>query len=325
MEHQQNRTGAGDDLELSVVVPVYNEEPNVRELSERILAVGREMAVPFEVILVDDGSTDGTPDLLRSICREQPECRAVLFRRNFGQSAAMTAGFHHTRGRVVVSMDGDLQNDPADIPELVSGLQEGYDIVCGWRKDRQDRLLTRRIPSQWANRLIGRLTGVRLHDYGCSLKAYEGDLVRDLVVYGELHRFIPVLLHLRGANMKEVVVRHHARTRGESKYNLSRMPTVVLDLMLMLFFQRFQTRPLQFFGRGGGLMLGIGVLIELYLTVLKFGFGQDIGDRPLLQLGALLIISGFVVLGIGLVSEIVMRAYYETSGRTIYSIREVVE
>lgn len=306
---------------LSVVVPLYYEEGNVEELVRRILESCRPMGRTFEVILVDDGSADRTPELLKEICEKEPECRALIFRRNFGQSAAMTAGFEHSLGEVVVSMDGDLQNDPSDIPAMLAKLEEGYDCVCGWRQKRKDDLVLRKIPSKVANRLIGRLTGVKLHDYGCSLKAYSGELIRSVILYGELHRFIPVLLNLEGAKIAEMVVKHHPRVAGESKYGIGRLPRVVLDLFLMTFFQRFRTRPLQFFGRGGGLCLLSGILIELYLTIVKFGLGQDIGTRPLLLLGALLILTGVMLLSIGLLAELVVRTYYETSEKRIYTVR----
>lgn len=310
---------------LSVVIPLYHEEGNVEELVRRVLAACRPMDRVFEVILVDDGSADRTPELLKQICENEPECRAVIFRRNFGQSAAMTAGFEHSRGELVVSMDGDLQNDPADIPALLEKMAEGFDCVCGWRQNRKDGLVLRKIPSRVANWLIARLTGVRLNDYGCSLKVYKGELIRDVTLYGELHRFIPVLLNLEGAKMAEIVVQHHPRTAGRSKYGLGRLPRVLLDLFLMIFFQRFRTRPLQFFGRGGGLCLLLGILIELYLTILKFGLGQDIGTRPLLLLGALLILSGVMLLSIGLLAELVVRTYYETSEKRIYTVRNEYE
>jgi len=311
--------------EISIVVPVYNEAPNLKELVEQIFQVLRPMGRSFEVILIDDGSTDESPDLLRTIKRDYRELRVILLRRNFGQSAAMTAGFDHALGDIVVTMDGDLQNDPRNIPLMITRLEEGYDLVNGWRKGRQDPFLSRRLPSIIANRIIGMATGIRLHDYGCSLKAYRGDLTKHLLLYGELHRFIPVLARFHGARIGEVVVSHHARIKGKSKYGLGRTYRVLLDLILMLFFQKFATRPLQLFGLSGGALFIAGLVIELYLTWLKLWHGEDIGGRPLLLLGALLIITGIVLVGIGLCAELVVRTYYESSGKRIYTVREVLE
>ncbi len=311
--------------EISVIFPVYNEAPNIEFQITGLLEALRPMGRRFEIIVVDDGSTDGSQEILKTLQSRTPELRVVIFRRNFGQSAAMTAGFDYSMGDIVVSMDGDLQNDPKDIPGLISRLEEGYDIVSGWRKDRKDPFISRRLPSVLANRLIGYMTGVRLHDYGCSLKAYRRDVAKNLLLYGDLHRFIPVLADLYGAKMTEMVVTHHPRKYGKSKYGIGRTYRVILDLMLMLFFQKFATRPLQFFGLSGGLIFSSGFLIETYLTWVKFWQGKDIGDRPLLLLGMLLIISGIVLGGIGLVAELVVRTYYESSGKHIYTVREVLE
>ena len=310
---------------ISVIVPVYNEAPNLKPLMAQLLEVMRSMDDSFEIILVDDGSTDRSRIELYEIKRECPELVAIFLRRNFGQSAAMTAGFDYARGETVVTMDGDLQNDPKNIPQLINKLAEGYDLVNGWRKDRQDAFVSRRLPSVIANRLIGMATGVKLHDYGCSLKAYTGDLAKNLLLYGELHRFIPVLAKFYGARIGEVVVTHHPRTMGQSKYGIGRTFRVILDLILMLFFQRFATRPLQLFGLSGGFLLSVGVVIELYLSWIKIFQGQDIGGRPLLLLGTLLIITGIVLLGIGLCAELIIRTYYESSGKRIYTVREVLE
>ena len=310
---------------ISIIVPVYNEAPNLKPLMEQILEVMRSLGDTFELILVDDGSVDNSRALLGNMKKTCPELLVIFLRRNFGQSAAMTAGFDYARGKIVVTMDGDLQNDPHSIPQLIKKLEEGYDLVNGWRKDRRDAFVSRRLPSLIANRLIGMATGVKLHDYGCSLKAYTGDLAKNLLLYGELHRFIPVLAKFYGARIGEVVVTHHPRTMGKSKYGIGRTFRVILDLILMLFFQKFATRPLQFFGQGGGFLLISGIVIELYLTWVKLWQGQDIGGRPLLLLGALLIITGMVLLGIGLCAELVIRTYYESSGKRIYTVREVLE
>ncbi len=324
-QHPKSKIQNPKSPAISVVVPVYNEAPNLNDLVEQIFQSMTSIGRPFEVILIDDGSTDGSPELLRTLKHGHPELRVILLRRNFGQSAAMTAGFDHARGDIVITMDGDLQNDPQNIPLLIARLEEGYDLVNGWRKDRQDPLFSRRLPSMIANWMIGLATGVRLHDYGCSLKAYRGDLARRLLLYGELHRFIPLLADFYGARIGEAVVSHHARQKGKSKYGIGRTYRVLLDLMLMLFFQKFATRPLQLFGLSGGPLLGAGVVIEIYLTWLKLWHGEDIGGRPLLLFGVLLIITGIVLIGIGLCAELIVRTYYESSGKRIYSVREVME
>jgi glycosyltransferase involved in cell wall biosynthesis len=304
--------------EISVIVPVYNEAPNIEPLIMHLLESLRPMGRSFEIIMVDDGSMDGSHEILKTLQSRTPELRVVIFRRNFGQSAAMTAGFDYARGEIV-------QNDPADIPRLISKLEQGYDVVSGWRKDRKDPFISRRLPSILANWLIGYTTGVRLHDYGCSLKAYRKNVAKNLLLYGDLHRFIPVLASLYGANMAEVVVTHHPRKHGNSKYGIGRTYRVFLDLMLMIFFRKFATRPLQFFGLSGGISFGLGVLIEMYLTWLKLWLGEDIGSRPLLLLGVLLIITGVILVGIGLLAELVVRTYHESSGKRIYAVREVLK
>ena len=310
---------------LSVIIPIYNEVENIEELLKRVFEVLKGMGVSFEVIAVDDGSSDGSTELLKGLKANFNELRVVIFRRNFGQSAAMTAGFDLSRGKIVVTMDGDLQNDPKDIPRLVKAIEDGYDVVTGWRKDRKDAFLSRLLPSRVANWIIGKATGVKLHDYGCSLKAYRQEVAKNLLLYGDLHRFIPVLAELQGARIKEVVVTHHPRTKGKSKYGIGRTYRVLLDLILMLFFQKFATRPLQFFGLTGGIMLFFGFFIEIYLTYVKLFLGKDIGNRPLLLLGILLFLSGLILFGIGLLAELIIRTYYEASGKRIYAIREIVE
>lgn len=316
MNQQKNRP------EISVIVPVYNEAPNLRPLAAKLVDNLRPLGRTFEIILIDDGSDDDSPQILKALHGEFPEINVIIFRRNFGQSAAMTAGFDAASGDVVVSMDGDLQNDPRDIPAVISRLEEGYDMVSGWRKKRKDRFLSRRLPSMIANWIIGRATGVRLHDYGCSLKAYRKEVADNLLLYGELHRFIPVLASFYGARITEIPVTHHPRTMGKSKYGIGRTFRVIVDLLMLLFFQKFATRPLQFFGSSGGVICFTGIVIELYLTWLKLWAGQDIGGRPLLILGVLMIITGILLAGIGLIAELVIRGYYESSGKRIYTVRE---
>ncbi len=310
---------------LSVVIPVHNEEENIPPLLEGLSKTLNALGKPFEVIIVDDGSTDGTLARLKELKSTYPWLKIVVLRRNFGQSAAFTAGIDHASGEIIVTMDGDLQNDPADIPLLLEKIEEGFDVVSGWRKDRKDPFWSRRLPSLLANALISRITKVKLHDYGCSLKAYRAEVIKGLIIYGELHRFIPALVNLSGARVTEVEVRHHPRRFGRSKYGLSRTYRVLLDLLLMFFFRKFATKPLHIFGLTGGVLFFLGFLIEGYLTYLKLFLHQKIGHRPLLILGVLLILAGINLLGTGLLAELLIRIYYESSGKRIYAVREVIE
>lgn len=310
---------------LSVVIPVHNEEENLPPLLEGLSKTLTALGKPFEVIIVDDGSTDGTLARLKELKSTYPWLKIVVLRRNFGQSAAFTAGIDHASGEIIVTMDGDLQNDPADIPLLLEKIEEGFDVVSGWRKDRKDPFWSRRLPSLLANALISRITKVKLHDYGCSLKAYRAEVIKGLIIYGELHRFIPALVNLSGARVTEVEVRHHPRRFGRSKYGLSRTYRVLLDLLLMFFFRKFATKPLHIFGLTGGVLFFLGFLIEGYLTCLKLFLHQKIGHRPLLILGVLLILAGINLLGTGLLAELLIRIYYESSGKRIYAVREVIE
>ncbi|WP_022852531.1 glycosyltransferase family 2 protein [Thermodesulfatator atlanticus] len=310
---------------LSVVIPVYNEEKNIKPLLESLDNALKGIGKTFEVIIVDDGSQDKTLSILKELKPRYPWLKIIALRKNFGQSAAFTAGIDHAQGEVIVTMDGDLQNDPRDIPKLLAKIEEGYDVVSGWRKDRKDPFLSRKLPSMMANALISRLTRVKLHDYGCSLKAYRAEVIKGVTIYGELHRFIPVLVSFSGARITEIEVTHHPRKFGKSKYGISRTYRVLLDLFLMIFFRKFATKPLHMFGLTGGLLFLAGFGIELYLTILKFFYGQDIGQRPLLILGVLLIVTGINLVGTGLLAELVMRTYYESSGKRIYSVREVIK
>ena len=309
--------------EVSVVLPIYNEVESLPRLLEAISTVLSDR-YSYEIICVDDGSTDGSVDLLRRFASERTDLTAVFFRRNYGQTPAMAAGFDRARGRVVISLDADLQNDPEDIPVLLEKLAEGYDMVSGWRQHRQDAALTRLLPSRIANWIIGRVTGVQLHDYGCSLKAYRSELLADMNLYGELHRFLPALASIEGAKIAEIPVRHHARQFGQSKYGLGRTFRVLMDLLTVWFMKTFLTRPMHVFGSLGMLSLALGFLTGAYLTILKFGFGQSIGDRPLLILVAILLVSGVQLFCFGLLGELLMRTYHESQGRPIYRIREIV-
>jgi dolichol-phosphate mannosyltransferase len=310
---------------VSAVVPIYNEVESLPQLIETIATTLTANQLSYEIICVDDGSKDGSAELLKQQARTRSDLRAVLLRRNYGQTAAMAAGFNHARGRAIVTLDGDLQNDPADIPQLVAKLDEGYDLVSGWRKNRQDAKLTRLLPSKIANMLIGRVTGVQLHDYGCSMKAYRSELVSDMNLYGELHRFLPALAYIEGARIAEMPVRHHPRQYGRSKYGLGRTFRVLMDLLTIFFLKKFLTRPMHVFGIFGLISMILGTLLGLYLTFLKLGLGQSIGNRPLLILAVLLLVTGVQLFSFGLMAELLMRTYHESQGRPIYRVREVVE
>ncbi|MCU0518871.1 MAG: glycosyltransferase family 2 protein [Oscillatoria sp. Prado101] len=311
--------------DVSAVVPIYNEVESLPQLIETISTTLTENQLSYEIICVDDGSKDGSAELLKQLARSRSDLRAVLLRRNYGQTAAMAAGFNYARGRAIVTLDGDLQNDPADIPLLVAKLDEGYDLVSGWRKNRQDAKLTRLLPSKIANIVIGRVTGVPLHDYGCSMKAYRSELVSDMNLYGELHRFLPALAYIEGARIAEMPVRHHARRYGRSKYGLDRTFRVLMDLLTIFFLKKFLTRPMHVFGLFGLVSMMLGTLLGLYLTFLKLGLGQSIGNRPLLILAVLLLVTGVQLFSFGLMAELLMRTYHESQGRPIYRVREVVE
>ena len=307
---------------ISVVIPVYNEAENISMLNSSLLAVLHKMGKIFEIIYVDDCSSDETFSILKKICSQYEYIRAIRLRRNFGQSAAMSAGFDIARGGIIVAMDGDMQNDPADIPALLSKLEEGYDVVNGWRKERKDRLLSRRIPSVIANWIIGRTTGVRLHDYGCSLKAYRAEVIKNVPLYGGLHRFIPVLASIYGASITEMTVNHHPRLYGKSKYTLSRAFRVLIDLISVIFLKFFLERPLHIFGWSGILLLMAGTVIDGYLAFQKIFYGASLSNRPLLLFGTLLILAGLQLFSMGILAEIQVRTYYESQGKPIYSVRE---
>jgi glycosyltransferase involved in cell wall biosynthesis len=306
----------------SVVIPLFNEEENVPELHRRVKSVMESTGQEYEIIYIDDGSTDRTLHLLEEVRAGDGNIVVISFRRNFGQTAAFAAGFDYSRGDVIVTLDGDLQNDPADIPGLVSAIKD-CDIVSGWRKNRKDPFLSRRLPSIIANRLISWVTGVKLHDYGCSLKAYRREVIKNLKLYGEMHRFIPAVASWYGVKIAEVETTHHPRLRGKSKYGISRTVKVVLGLITVKFLQSFSTKPLQFFGPVGLASGAAGFFISLYLSVQKMLFGIDIGGRPLLLLGVLLIIVGIQFIGMGLLGEMVVRVYHESQKKPIYVIKKI--
>ncbi len=311
------------EIALSVVVPLFNEAESLASLVQQLLSALRPLNLPFELVLVDDGSRDGTCEALQRLSGEIPELVAVLLRRNYGQTAAMAAGFDASRGQVIVTLDGDLQNDPADIPLLLSKLAEGYDLVSGWRHQRQDSRLSRLVPSLLANRLIARVTGVALNDYGCSLKAYRREVVEDMNLYGELHRFLPALAFIEGARIAEVRVQHHRRRFGRSHYGIDRTFRVLMDLLTVWFMKRFLTRPMHVFGFGGLLAMAVGGLIVLWLIGEKL-LGADIGGRPLLLMGVLSLLTGVQLFCFGLLAELQMRTYHESQNRPIYRVRQIV-
>ncbi|WP_413430309.1 glycosyltransferase family 2 protein [Synechococcus sp. Cu2B8-bc1011] len=307
-------------LDVSVVVPLYNEEESLPELVEQLLASLRPSGERFELVLVNDGSSDQTAEVLEQVSQEVPEVVGVLLRKNYGQTAAMAAGFDVARGRIIVSLDGDLQNDPADIPLLLAKLREGYDLVSGWRHQRQDAELQRKLPSRIANRLIGRVTGVKLHDYGCSLKAYDRAVLSDMRLYGELHRFLPALAFIEGARITEVKVNHRARQYGSSKYGIDRTFRVLMDLLTVWFMKRFLTRPMYVFGFAGLIAIALSLISSSYLLLIKLQ-GADIGNRPLLTLAVVLGLAGIQLFCFGLLAELLSRTYHESQGRPIYRIR----
>jgi glycosyltransferase involved in cell wall biosynthesis len=308
---------------LSIVIPVFNEEENIPLLAEEIRRALDPQEVAYEVVAVDDGSTDGTWARLESVRAQDPRWILVRLRRNFGQTAAMSAGFDHARGDVIVTLDGDLQNDPADIPRLLA-LAKDHDVVSGWRKERQDPFLSRRLPSMLANWLISRVTGVRLHDYGCTLKAYRREVVEHLHLYGEMHRFIPAIASWMGISLAEVETHHRPRRFGRSKYGITRTLRVILDLITVKFLLSFATKPIQVFGLLGLFAAGVGIAIGGYLTALKLAFGAQIGGRPLLFLGILLILVGVQFLVMGLLGEMLVRVYHESQRKPIYMVKRVL-
>jgi len=310
-------------MTLSVVIPLYNEEENIQLLYERLKKSLDLMGQEYEILFVDDGSTDQTLSLLEKIQAVDERVIVLSLRRNFGQTAAFAAGFDFARGDVVVTMDGDLQNDPSDIPKLV-GMMKDNDLVSGWRKKRKDPLFTRRLPSMAANWLISKVTGVKLHDYGCSLKAYRREVIKNLKLYGEMHRFIPAVASWYGVRVAEVETVHHPRLHGKSKYGISRTVKVVLDLVTVKFLQSFSTKPIQFFGPVGVVSGILGFIILLYLSIEKIFFGNPIGGRPLILLGALLIIVGIQLIGMGLLGEMLVRVYHESQRKPIYVMKKIL-
>jgi glycosyltransferase involved in cell wall biosynthesis len=317
-------TQDNSQTELSVVVPLLDEQDNLRPLHEQISRAlkGR---YEYEVIYIDDGSTDDSFSILKDLRDSDPMVRVIRFRRNFGQTSALSAGFEHARGRVIIAMDADLQNDPADIPMLLDKLNEGYDVVSGWRKERHDNAVTRLLPSKVANWLISRITGVMLHDYGCTLKAYRREVLAETKLYGEMHRFIPALASWSGAEIAECVVNHRPRTAGVAKYGLARTWKVILDLITVKFLGSFSTKPIYIFGGLGGLTAIFGFLFGLLVVSQKINSGTDMSGNPLLLLSAVLMITTVQFILMGLLAELLVRTYHESQNRPTYVIKEILD
>ena len=314
----------GEGVDVSLVIPLYNEIENISTLHEAILPVLSSLEKDTEIIYVDDGSTDGTFEQLQKIQASDSSVWVIQLRRNFGQAAAFSAGFDFARGNVIVTMDGDLQNDPDDIPLLIEKIDQGYDIVSGWRVKRKDNFITKRLPSMIANSIISWVTGVKLHDYGCSLKAYREEVVKNIRLYGELHRFIPAIASWMGIRIAEVPVNHFPRKHGRSKYGLGRTLRVILDLITVKFMLNYATRPLQIFGLAGMASFLTGLVISGYLTILRLFYGESLSDRPILLLGVLLIMLGVQLVLMGLLGELIVRTYHESQDKPIYAVREIL-
>ncbi len=310
---------------VSFVIPVLNEAENLVDLQAEIAAAASGLGRPCEFIYVDDGSSDGSWAALKKLQAADSRVRIIRLRRNFGQTAALSAGFDHARGAVIVTLDADLQNDPADVSGLLAKLEEGYDIVSGWRVRRKDKLVSKRLPSRLANWIISRTTRIKLHDYGCTIKAYRAEVLKSIKLYGEMHRFIPAIASMIGVTIAEVPVNHRPRTRGKSKYNILKSVRVFLDLLTVKFLLSYSTRPLQIFGLFGLLAGGAGGILGLILSYQRLVLRQGIGNRPLLLLAILLLVVGFQFVTMGLLGEIMVRTYHEAVEKHIYAVREIVD
>jgi len=311
--------------ELSIVIPIYNEAPSLRQLHAELTETLTRWGRPYEILAVDDGSRDDSFAILAELQAVDPHLRVIRFRRNFGQTAAFAAGFDHARGRLIVTSDGDGQNDPRDIPAMVELVERGHDIVCGWRKDRKDPFVSRQLPSMVANSLISVVTGVHLHDYGCSLKVFRAEVVKPMHLYGEMHRFLPAIASAQGVSIVETVVNHRPRQHGHSKYGISRTIRVMLDLLTLKFLLSYSTRPLQIFGLVGFVLGLLGTVISGWLAYERLRGAESLSNRPLLLLGILLISTGFQLVTLGLLAELQARTYRESTNKPTYAIREIRE
>jgi len=312
------------DIYLSIVIPVYNEKTSIAFLYDELTSALEKINKTYEVILVDDGSRDGTFEELLKLHEKNCDFRIVRFRRNFGQTPAMAAGFDISRGEIIVTLDADLQNDPADIPLLLEKIEEGNDIVSGWRTNRQDKALSRRLPSVIANKLIGFLTGVRIHDYGCTLKAYRSEIIKNIDLYGEMHRYIPAVASWLGVTVSEVSVNHRARKYGKSKYGISRTIRVILDIIFIKYMINYSQRPIQIFGLIGLITGGIGSILTLYLIIMRLFFEQALASRPLFTLSIFMIFIGVQLITMGIIAELIMRTYHEAQNKPTYAIKEII-
>ena len=307
---------------ISIIIPVFNESESIEYLLDEVLNVMLSNKFNFEIIVVNDGSQDNTSIVLDELTIKIKELSVISLRTNYGQTAAMAAGFDNSNGEVVITLDGDLQNDPNDIPKLISHLNNGYDLICGWRYDRKDKLINRRIPSKIANKLIANVTGLKLHDYGCSLKAFKKEILDDIKLYGELHRFLPVLAKIEGAKIKEIKVNHRSRKYGSSKYGIDRTFRVLMDLLTVWFMTKFLTRPMYGFGFVGIISILVSLGMTSYLFIIKI-LGEDIGNRPMLMFALILGIAGVQLFSFGLLSELLIRTYHESQNRPIYRVRKI--
>ncbi len=311
-------------LNLTVVVPLFNEKENIQLLYDELNEVLRRLKLSYEIIFIDDGSSDGVIDDLKRIQGTDSHVIVISLRRNFGQTAAMAAGFDHSRGNIVITMDGDLQNDPHDIPMLIKKIEEGYDVVTGWRHDRKDPFLSRRLPSRIANKLISKITGVGLHDYGCTLKAFRREVIQNIHLYGEMHRFIPAIASGMGITFAEIKVNHRPRRFGTSKYDITRTIRVLLDLMTVKFLLSYATRPLHVFGTVGFISSCLGCIIAIVLIIQRQFYNISLANRPLLQLSVLLVFMGIQFITMGLLAELIVRTYHESQHKPIYYVRDII-
>jgi glycosyltransferase involved in cell wall biosynthesis len=305
---------------LSVVVPIFNEEENIIPLYRELKNVLEDLGTEYEVIFVNDGSDDASNEVLQRLAQDDKRVKVIQFRKNFGQTAAIAAGVEHAQGEIIVTLDGDGQNDPRDIPRLLERLEQGYDVASGWRRNRKDPLLNKRFPSALANKLISWLTRVKLHDYGCTLKAYRKDILKDIRLYGEMHRFIPAYASWVGARITEMEVAHHPRRHGRSKYGLSRTTSIILDLITFLFLQRYSTKPIRLFGGAGIILFGLGVLTGLFVLYRRIIWG-GVWISPMILISFFFITMGVMFILLGLIAEIIIRTYHESQKKPIYAIK----
>jgi glycosyltransferase involved in cell wall biosynthesis len=312
-------------MDLSIVIPVYNEKDSVAHLYSGLNKTLSKLKIKYEIILIDDGSIDGTYEELKKINKKNSSYKIIRFRRNFGQTSAMSAGFHYSSGDVIITLDADLQNDPKDIPAILKKLDEGYDIVSGWRKKRKDKAVSRRFPSIVANKIISRLSGVYLHDYGCTLKAYRKEVIENIELYGEMHRYIPAVASRMGVRVAEIPVTHHSRKYGRSKYGISRTIRVILDIITIKFLLSYSQRPIQIFGLMGLLSGTAGFIITAYLIIMRIFFNQSLADRPLFILSIFMIFIGIQLITMGLLAETNMRIYHEAQDKPTYVIRDIIQ